>query len=249
MRIAILLVFLLPATAPSQEIPSELLNKELPPWIRIGFDHRFRLEGYTNLRYQNGNDDRWFLSRVRANLTLRPTSWLSFNLQGQDSRIFFKSNPSGQTQYLNRLDLRQGYAEFGSTGKSAATFRFGRQELAYGDERIVGAGNWGSTARTFDAAKLVLLRGPWQIDLVSAAVVSLQPNGVSHHSQGNNLHFVYAKWTNPVPESVLEPYFLWRVGKGLGDALGGIQHQDRRVTTWSRFCKPAASWTPSVRSG
>jgi hypothetical protein len=79
----------------AQEAPSEILNEQLPKWVRFGFDHRFRMQGYTALRYRDDNSDRWLLNRLRANLKLSPTAWWTFNFQGQDARIFFKSNTTG----------------------------------------------------------------------------------------------------------------------------------------------------------
>ncbi len=210
------------------ETPSEIVNKELPSWIRIGLDHRFRMEGYTALRFREGNDDRWFLNRLRANVSLLPASWWKLTFQGQDSRIFFKLNAAGQNPYINRTDLRLAFTEFGDVAKSPVALRVGRQELAYGDERILGAANWGNVARTFDAAKLILRKGAWQADIVSAAVVVPALRGISHHVSGNNLHMIYGKWTNPLPKTTIEPYLIWRIG--MGDALQGILHQDRWVS-------------------
>lgn len=227
-RLAVAILGFGAASGFSAEAPFDALNKQLPRWIRLGMDHRFRMEGYTAVRFREDNDDRWFLNRFRANVTLIPTSWWSFTFQGQDSRVFFKSNPAGQNPYINRTDLRMAFTTIGDPSRNPVAVRFGRQELAYGDERIIGAANWGNVARTFDAAKLMLHTGKWQFDVVSAAVVAPQLRGISHHNEGNNLHFVYGKWTNPVPDTSIEPYVIWRVGAG--DALTGFLHQDRRVT-------------------
>lgn len=228
--------------AAAAETPSGWLNQELPKWIRLSFEHRFRMEGYTALRYRQDNNDRWFLNRLRTNLTLLPAPWWTVTLQGQDSRIFFKSNPQGQDPYTNRTDLRLAFTDLGRDGQGPVLLRVGRQELAYGDERVVGAANWGNVARAFDAAKLVLRRGPWQLDLVSAAVVVPQVRGLSHHLPGNNLHFAYGRWKGPLPGLTVEPYFLWRVGQGTGDALQGILRQDRRVAGVRVAGRPAARW-------
>ena len=235
------LALVLPALH-AQDTPSALLNKQLPKWVQFSFDHRFRLEGYSALRYDQNNNDRWLLNRFRANVALHPTSWLSFAAQGQDSRVFFKTNPSGQNTYTNRTDLRLLFTDIGKTDRGKIALRLGRQELAYGDERVLGAANWGNVARTFDAAKLILRSGPFQLDLVSAAVVTPLANGLSHHLQGNNIHFAYGKWNNPIPQSTLEPYFIWRVGKGAGDSLKGIIHQDRRVAGIRFLGKLPAHW-------
>ncbi len=44
------------------------------------------------------------------------------------------------------------FADIGQTGKSPVLFRAGRQELAFGEQRLVGHVSWTNTGRTFDAA-------------------------------------------------------------------------------------------------
>lgn len=162
-------------------------------------------------------------------MTITPAEWLSFTFQGQDARVLLKENPTGTGSYTNRFDLRMAYADFGNVGKGSLALRVGRQELAYGEERLVGAANWGNIARTFDGVKLVAHHGPVQLDLFSASVVAPQLTGLSHHQEGNNLHGAYFKLTGIVKNASLEPYFLWRVGPGRGDVAGGAGHQDRKV--------------------
>jgi len=220
---------LLAAGSLQAETPSELLNTQLPKWVRFGFEHRFRVESYNALRYNINNDDHWLLNRLRVNLTLQPTSWWSINFQGQDARIFFKENPAGAVAYTNRSDLRLAYAEFGDAAQGKFALRVGRQELGYGEERVLGASNWSAISRSFDAVKLIARQGPLQLDLFAASVVTPRQRGLSHHVQGNNLHGAYLKWTNPLPGITIEPYFLWRTGNGRGDVVGGTGHLDRRI--------------------
>jgi hypothetical protein len=66
------------------------------------------------------------------------------HIQGQDSRIFFKSNPNGQSPFINGTDQRLAYTDLG-TPKGPISLRVGGQELAYGDERLGGASNWGNS--------------------------------------------------------------------------------------------------------
>lgn len=200
-------------------LPSDLLNEQLPKWIRVSLQHRFRFEQYQALRFRAGNDDHWLLNRLRMNLTLQPTKWWSFTFQGQDARIFFKENPIGAAPFTNRTDLRLAYTDFGQPGKSRIALRFGRQELAYGEERVLGAANWGNVARTFDAVKLVLRQGPLQLDLFSASVTKPLARGLSHHLEGNNLHGAYLHHEKLIPRATLEAYLLWRLGPSSRGAL------------------------------
>jgi len=154
------------------------------------------------------------------NLSVLPNPWLAFHFQGQDSRVFFKGQSTGAATYINRTDLRMAYAEI---GKGTAILRIGRQELAYGEDRLLGAANWGNVARTFDAVKLLLKHKNLKLDLFSASVVRIQQRGLSHHLDGNNLHGAYLQWKGPLNGATIEPYFYWRIGPS---PLG---HQDRRV--------------------
>ncbi|MFN8941738.1 MAG: hypothetical protein ACK5ZJ_18560, partial [Acidobacteriota bacterium] len=45
-------------------LPSDLLNEQLPKWIRVSLQHRFRFEQYQALRFRAGNDDHWLLNRL-----------------------------------------------------------------------------------------------------------------------------------------------------------------------------------------
>ena len=233
-------------SASNLETPSAALNQQLPKWVRFSFDHRFRFEDYRALRYNEDNDDHWLINRFRVNLTLLPTSWWSFTFQGQDARIFFKGNSAGAAPFINRTDLRLAFTDFGNPDKGRIALRIGRQELAYGEDRVLGAANWGNVARSFDAVKLILRQGPLQLDLFSASVVNIQQRGISHHLQGNNLHGAYLRWNEALPGMMLEPYFYWRVGRGRGDVPGGTAHGDRRIAALRMIGKLPANFDYST---
>ena len=52
--------------------------------------------------------------------------------------------------FRDTMDLRQGYVELGDIEKQNVGFRFGRQELDFGEGRILGLSPWANTARSFD---------------------------------------------------------------------------------------------------
>ena len=61
----------------------------------------------------------------------------------------YNKSPAPSTLY-DPLDLRQGYVELNFEGKTSVRFRAGRQEIAFGAERLIGPADWG-ISRTFDA--------------------------------------------------------------------------------------------------
>lgn len=68
----------------------------------------------------------------------------------------------------DNFDLRQSYLQLGPQWVNA---ELGRQELAYGDERLIGTNPWNNFGRTFDAAKLHYEQGKFSIDVFASTVV------------------------------------------------------------------------------
>jgi hypothetical protein len=62
------------------------------------------------------------------------------------------------------LDLHQGWIEVGDPTVEGLALRAGRQELAYGGERLIGALNWAQQARSFDGARLRFRRSEVTLD-------------------------------------------------------------------------------------
>lgn len=89
------------------------------------------------------------LLRTRAALGLSYSSFGAY-VQVQDSRAIGEEASTSAT--FSNLDLHQGYLELKSPGGIPLTARVGRQELAYGDQRLVGSANWANVGRSFDAA-------------------------------------------------------------------------------------------------
>lgn len=111
-----------------------------------------------NNRLNAATDDLFVLNRFRLGMLARPLDFITLYGQGQDSRelaarrqsVPFVLGAEGDDPF----DLRQGWVEFGNLKKFPLSLRAGRQELLYGDERLVGNFEWNNFARTFDAVKL-----------------------------------------------------------------------------------------------
>ena len=120
--------------------------------------------------------------RSRLGVRVDPVAGARIVVQLQDSRVFGTEGSSVASAVANdQLELHQGYLQVGGPWKSTAlTLRAGRQEIALGNERLVGAVNWSNLARSFDGARLLVApRGaqtgaePWTVNAF-AAVMSEQ---------------------------------------------------------------------------
>lgn len=94
--------------------------------------------------------------RSRLGIAAEPATGVRIVLQVQDSRVFgAEGNATASNPDL--LELHQGYLELGTAwGSRKLLVRAGRQIVAFGNERLVGAVDWTNTARSFDGARVLL---------------------------------------------------------------------------------------------
>lgn len=222
-------LLLLWCSACSQTPTLEPLNNQLPHWLRFSGEERARLEGFAGGGFIAGNDDAYLLNRLRIDMTIIPTSWMKFRFETQDSREWWK-NQTPAPPYQDTWDLRMAYVEFGDTESGEAALRVGRQGLAFGEERLIGNTNWQNTARSFDAARGTLHYGKFRLDAFAASVVVLHDGQVGESTGGNNIHGLYGSIANWLPSSTIEPYFFWRLSRGLRTEEGGLGKLDSKTS-------------------
>jgi hypothetical protein len=208
----------LPAYAqapPQQPIPRAATvppaaPQRLPEWLRIGVEHRGRLEGPANAGFNDRRDDAYWLNRFRFDVRVRPLRLLSFHVQAQDAQVFGRNSKPDAPPFEDTLDLRMAYADLGQTGTSPVLVRLGRQELAFGEQRLVGHANWVNTARTFDAARVTVARKTFKIDGFASSVVTMRDGDFNRSRQGESFYGAYGSFIAIVPNATLEPYVLAR---------------------------------------
>ena len=162
-------------------------------------------------------DDGWLLQRFRMGMMLKPTNWLKIYAQVQDSREFFSGRPlvpgALGAEGDDSFDLRQAYIEIADYSKCPWGLKLGRQELSFGDERLVGAFDWNNFGRTFDAAKLTYKKPGFTLDMFTSTSVVItsknydQSDFLNGTETGRGLVFsgVYASF-NDLPFGVVDVY-------------------------------------------
>jgi hypothetical protein len=208
--------------------PSEEVNRVLPSWIKVGGEFRTRFEGFTGGSFKANTTDAYTLSRLKLNVTMKPTSWLTFFGEGYDARAIGKS--PALPPFQNTWDIRQAYAEFGDSEKKTFGLRVGRQEFNFGDQRLIGALPWANTARTFDAVRGTFHVKGFRADVFSASVVNQTDGTWDHHLQGNNLHGIYTALDKLIPNATIEPYAFWRLQPRVKNEAGIVANVDEKVT-------------------
>jgi hypothetical protein len=175
-----------PAAKPNSQLTVDGQSGLVNDWLRnqsslfspwdFGGQFRARYEhpeylGPVNFSATGGHSsDNRMLLRTLVHVGYDPMPWLSFYAEGRDSRGFWDEpspNPDQDT-----LDLHQAFVQIGNPEHFPFVAKIGRQELIYGDERLIGQSDWTNVRRTFDAAKLRYeVKGFWVDAFVSRPVV------------------------------------------------------------------------------
>ena len=230
---------------PSTPGPAPLgVDGQLAPWLQVRGEYRTRIEGFTGGAFSDGNDDAYWLGRFRLNATVRPNTSMRFFIQTQDARAFDRTAGGLATPLRDTFDLRQAYGEFGTT----TMVRVGRQELAFGEERLIGGVNWLNNARSFDAGRLTIKRKGVQVDAFAASVVTIQSDAFDKSGGGNALYGTYVALSTLVPKQAVEPFFFWRQSRGLAAELGGTATLHQATTGLRMAGKLPASFDYSVEA-
>ncbi len=197
-------------------LPSDALNKHLPSWLRLSGELRLRAADIAGDFFKAHANDSYLLTRLRLNLQIRTTSWMNFYFQAQDAHgIGASTTASLPPLQQDTMDLRLGYVEFGDPDKQAFRVRIGRQELSFGEERLIGPANWLNTPRSFDAASATFHINSVCLDAFTASVVKIHDGQFNESVPGNYISGIYSSLSKLVPKAVVEPYLFWRRQSGL----------------------------------
>lgn len=197
----------------------------------VGLNLRTRIEGKNNggftdagsggdfsLRPQDDNDNTYLLTRVmpRIGFSGQP---LGFLVEARSSYSFsderFRSSAPGNglPERDGPLDLHQAFVTLTLSQSSPIRFKLGRQELALGEQRLVGPLRWNNTLRTFDAFKAQLQGSGWGADVFTGGVVysaHRRLNRSTRHDRFSGMVLNFKPIAPASPSAVIEGYLLAR---------------------------------------
>lgn len=195
-------------------------------------------------------DDTFLLQRFRLGVLAKPGDWVRLYAQGQDVRQLAAWRPDVPFAFGSEgddtFDLRQAYIEIGNAKEFPLSAKVGRQELSYGDERLIGGFDWNNFARTFDAIKLRYSPDgkKFWIEALAAHVVTIDSAHFNDANWNDTLVGLYAS-TTVVSFQTTDFYFFYRNKEANGPSYRGISG----TTTNIAFAYDVAQeiWTPGLR--
>ncbi len=160
---------------------------------RTRFESRDNLYDF-NSAVKSPTDGNWVLNRFRVGADWKPTSWLEFYAQGQDSREWGSDRPkipgAMGAEGDDLFDLRQANVKIGDPSQFPLQVQLGRQTLQFGELRLIGDLDWNNFSRTWDAAKVSWIEPKWRLDAFAASevVINRYKYNQSDLFNGNDNH-------------------------------------------------------------
>jgi hypothetical protein len=202
--------------------------RKLPAWLELGVEFRGRVEGGTAINYIHDNDDIYYLHRIRGTIGVRPARWLRFYIQPQNAEAAGRRPPVPETQ-AGTFDFHQSFVEFMQPGDRRWSLRAGRQEINFGQQRLVGSANWGNTSRSFDAVRVSYETKRVRMDWFGSTVVRQDRDHLNRFTTDNQLHGAHFSSKNLLARGTFESYLFWKINPHEPNELGRLG----RTSIWT----------------
>ena len=220
---------------------------EIAPDLTIGGTLRLRYEDKNDFKFDStkkGNDEDFFLTQLRLNLTWNPSDVFTIFVEGQDARIFGEDTINEHavpTVFADDFDLHQGYVDLTLDGLSIPTkIRIGRQKFNLGAKRLVASLEWVNTARVWDGVRVTLgEKSVRTFDMITSRLVAVDSGNLNDWAKtGNRLfnsdfHTLYFTDWNIIPNTRVEGYGMLRHESKVNDKV---------YTIGSRFDTKSGNW-------
>ncbi len=241
--------------------------------LSLGGEARERFEYYNNYRWNPNaaDEDGYLLQRYLIHADLHMGESVRVFGQLQTSLEDWRAGGPRPTDE-NRTDLHQLFADFRfslGNGDDSLTIRLGRQEMAYGSQRLISIRESPNIRRAFDAARVLTRVGEWSIDAFIARPVEDDRGSFDDSGDGQtNFWGLYATGPTPIPGAKIDLYYLGlrrpdaefvdgianelrhSIGSRLFGTAGDWDYNFEGVIQWGRFGgRDILAWTIGSDTG
>jgi hypothetical protein len=236
--------------------------------LSLGGEIRERMESDTNRNFGSSDptQDTFLLHRTILHADVMYQKLFRVYAEGIDATVFDRDLPQSPNQE-NRFDVNQAFFDFRILGQDQPfTLRFGRQEMAYGRERVIGRSDWSNATRRFDGVKLmystpkldvdvfymkpiVFANAPYRAPLSPRIYEGLnrKPDKYRHEQNFYGLYSTY----KGIKDHALELYFLGLQDDDGDHTIANVNGQvgNLKVLTWGgRFSGASGGFDYDIES-
>ncbi|WP_438483235.1 alginate export family protein [Oleiharenicola lentus] len=180
-------------------------------------------------RPQDDNNNHYELLRLLPRVGYTAKKW-AFLVEGRSSYSYgderFNATTAGQglPERDGALDAHQAYVFVGNHKEFPVSLKLGRQELVYGDQRLVGHLRWNNGARTFDATKVRWQNAIFGVDVWTGGLVYNDHRNLNRSNSQDRFSGAYFNFPTLAKNEIVEAYLLARnVARGIAtDNWSGV---------------------------
>lgn len=178
--------------------------------------------GSLDFRKGVDTDNEYLLNKFRAHVGYTDKWWSAYGEAQSSSAInderwayFSPAPPPGTGNRADRgpesdiINLHQAFVTVGNHKEFPLSAKIGRQEMIYGDERLIGAFAWNNIGRTFDTAKVRWQNAWFGVDFFTSHPVIPHDGQFDQDNRYDTFSGIYAN-SAKIPKTILEAYFLSR---------------------------------------
>ena len=195
--------------------------------IKIGGQIRPRFEA-RNVGVDNYNMATTMRARTHVEAKLQKD--VRVFVQLQDVRTWGEETNTLGDFRADNFDLHQGYIELKNMHASSVSMRMGRQAIALGGQRLIGAVEWTQQGRVFDGLRLTTATQGGRVDLIGLKLAEASVATVNNDAY---LFGVYGQITQPKDVDI-ELYGLYNRVEGVA--------KTSQFTLGSRLLGKSANW-------
>lgn len=173
------------------------LNNRKTNYLSLGGEAREKVEDYRHFPLMAPPTHAYFLQRYMLHADLHlGAKWRFFGqIQSDHQGDYNGGMVQPQGPQVDRFDLNQGFAEYDTPlgGGNALTLRGGRQEINYGDGRLLSPRESPNVRQSFDGVRLSARVGTLRVDGLALRAVNIYPGSFDNRTlAGQDVWGIYA---------------------------------------------------------
>lgn len=195
--------------------------------LDVGGQYRARQQSERNFRGLGltGLDDDFLLHRTRLFANYRVADGLRVYAEYIDAESNYETFPFRGIE-VNRSDMLNGFVDLrlADVDRGELWFRGGRQELLFGNQRLVSPLDWANTRRTFDGVSVLWKGEAWDAHGFYTRPVLVDPHNFDSPTYDEEFMGVYTTYHARKDRTLDIFYLRYNNGRGLNafkfDTLG-----------------------------
>ncbi len=202
-------------------------------WFSLGGQARERFESFSNFGFGEANDDTYFLTRLRLHGDLHVSEYFRIFAEGKAAFSSERDLPGGaRTLDVDELDVQNAFIDLNLPGDDFKGFlRFGRQEMAFGKQRLISPLDWSNTRRTFDGVLGQVTVDDWTVSAFYTLPTSILKYDFNHVDDDKTFYGLYGSG-KLCDAASLDAYFLGLNNEAV--TFNGTTGEEDRYTVGAR---------------